>query len=97
MKWILKVFSVVFVHMMSIFNTGGLERKLAPRSPKDKTKKVGLSIKKKYKVTRFPIEPRNNKANNSRKRFTYRSQAYEYSKKRVAKAQGRPFARFRSR
>ena len=83
--------------MMSIFNTRGLERKLAPRSSKDKTKKVGLSIKKKYKVTRFPIEPRNNKANNSRKRFTFRSQAYEYSKKRVAKAQGRPFARFRSR
>ena len=97
MKWFVKVFSIVFLSMMRIFTIGGLEKKLVPPSSKDKTKKVRLGMKKKYKVTRFPIEPKNNKPNNSKKRFTFRSQAYEYSKKRVAKAQGRPFARFRSR
>ena len=96
MKWGIAVFSLMFEYIMGIF-TDRIKRKSTPPFSKNKERKSIQILKKKYKATRFPTTPKNKSQNNNKKRFTYKSQAYEYSKKRVAKAQGRPFARFRSR
>ena len=93
MKWGISVFSLMFEYIMDIF-IGQIKRKSAPPLSKNKERKSIQILKRKYKATRFPITPKNKSQNNNKKRYTYKSQAYEYSKKGWRKHRGVPLPDF---